>query len=76
MLNYLRVTIRKIRVIKEKNIQNFNLKLDLFKQVRELEKLSLGETEINQVILFLKLEFFLGYFKQFETRLLRINSYF
>ncbi len=50
MLNYLRVTIRKVKVINDNNVQSFNLKMDLFKQVYELEKLSSTESEINKVI--------------------------
>jgi len=49
MLNYLRVTIRKVKVINDHNIQTFNLKIDLFKQSHEIEKLSSIETNINKV---------------------------
>ena len=49
MLNYLRVTIRKIKLINEYNIQSYNLKIDLLKQTQEIEKLSNKETEINKV---------------------------
>lgn len=50
MLNYLRITIRKVKVINDNNTQTFNLKIDLFKQTHELEKLSSPETEINKVL--------------------------
>ena len=49
MLNYLRITIRKVKVINDNNTQTFSLKIDLFKQANEIEKLSAPETEINKV---------------------------
>jgi hypothetical protein len=55
MLNYLRITIRKVKVINDKNTQTFNLKIDLFKQTQELEKLSSqSETELNKVFIISK----------------------
>lgn len=49
MLNYLRVTIKKVKLINDNNIPNYNLKIDLFKQSHEIEKLSFNDSEINRV---------------------------
>ena len=50
MLNYLRVTIKKIKLINDINIQSYNLKIELFKQIHEIQKLSNKENEINKVL--------------------------
>lgn len=56
MLNYLRITIRKVKVINDNNTQTFNLKIDLFNQTQELEKLSSPETQLNKVFITLKIK--------------------
>ena len=49
MQNYIRITIHKIKYIPDSANQNFNLKIDLFKKIQEIEKLTQRETNITKV---------------------------
>lgn len=52
MLNYLRVTIRKVKVINDNDFHSFNLRIELFKQIQEIEKLRSSENELNRVLIY------------------------